>query len=194
MKTQTTESLVITSSVVDSAVALQQSTDPDDYRRTTQTVIAENTPAFTGFECSIYAGLCRLRGLDSADSVRRASLLSMNILMNASNQQKLSPDINQELARSAGIISVAGLLDQTYQQKLQTIFEEDYTESPAVLDLVGKTMDKNTAERFGAKLIFSVFGSLVNYDHKLLSLPKARAAAPKQRSSRQTLLVMSRRK
>ena len=179
------ETLVITPGIVDSAVALQRSTDPDDYRRTTQAAIAGNTPAFTSLELDIYTGLCRLRGIQIADSVRWASMLSVNILMTASKEQRLFDRVNQELASRAGIISVAGLLAQTYQQELQTTFEGEYAESPSVLDMVDRTMKNNTAERFGARLTFGIFGSLVNLEHKLLSFPKTRVAAPKLHDSRQ---------
>jgi hypothetical protein len=194
MTTLTPESMIITPGIVDSAVELQRSTGPDEYRRATQAAIAEDTPAFIGFDRSIYAGLCQIRGLDAADSVRRASMLSMNILMNSSDRQHLSPRINEELACTADKISVDGLLKVTYQQKLQTIFKEDYAKFPAVLDLVDKTMDGNPAERFGATLVFGVFASLVNLDHQLLPFPRVLENAPKLSGPRQTQLIRPRRR
>ena len=186
------ETLVITPAVVDSAVALQRSADPDDYRRTTQAAIAGNTPAFSSLERDIYTKLCQFKGIQIADSVRWASMLSVNILMTASDEQHLFDRVNHELACSAGIVSVAGLLTQTYQQELQTIFEGDYAGSPPVLDMVDRMMKNNTAERFGARLTFGIFGSLVNLDHKRLSLPKTRVAAPRLHGSRQIRRALSR--
>ena len=188
------ESLVITPDIVESAVALQRTTEPDNYRRTMQAAIAEDTPAFTSFDRHIYVGLCQLRGLNVADSVRGASLLSMSILMSASDRQNLSPPVNQELARSAGMVSVSGLLETSYQQKLQSVFERSYAGCPAVLGLVDKTMDKSPAERFGSKLIFVLFGSLVNIEHTQLTLPKARPAPLKLPASRQMLRATVRHK